>query len=182
MSQKSILKHLSVLFSFGVVVLILSVFNSCSGNKKMKEGYYFEDFDVLRFWNHDVMVTREQAHSGDYAAFTDSSNEFSQAFVMDYGYARSKGFRSITVNAFCRKTSSSATGGLLTSIESAGKKSASILADISVSVKKPDHWEKVTTVLNLPDQAPGDSKIKIALWSPGKYKLYLDDIEIEFKK
>ena len=155
---------------------------SCSRNKNLKEGYYFEDFDNLHFWNHEARVTREHAHSGDYAAFTDSSHEFSQTFEMGYHYARSKGFKSVTVNAWCHKSSSNAKGGLVTSVESAEKKSEFILADISQLVKKADHWEKVSTDFTLPDWAPEDARIKVYLWSPEKNKLFVDDIEIEFKK
>jgi len=164
-----------------ITLFILCLFlSACARNKKLKEGYYFEDFDSLHFWNHETAVTRESAHSGDYAAFTDSSHEFSQAFEMENRYALSKGFKSLSVQGWCRKATSDARGLFIVSVESAGNKIASAQADLS-SVKEED-WEKVCMDLQLPEKAPEDSKIKIALWSPEKDKLFLDDVEIAFKK
>ena len=83
---------------FYLPALFLLILSSCSrNNHTVDDGYYFENFDNLKMWTHDVRVTDERAHSGSYSAYTDSLSDYSATFEMDLSFARSKGYRSLNI-------------------------------------------------------------------------------------
>lgn len=164
------------------MVFLISVLTSCTRSRTVDDGSYFEDFDNLKHWNHDAKVTNEMAHSGSYAAYTDSFNDFSQTFEMEYGFAKSKKYRTMMVSAWCYKTLDDPKAGLVASVESPEKQLSYSSSDLSKSMSEVNQWEQVSVFLELPGQAPEHSKIKVYLWSPGKNKVYMDDVLIEFGK
>lgn len=174
-------KHLHLFLLTGFV-FIISALTSCMGNKTVDDGSYFENFDNLKQWSADAKVTSEMAHSGSYAAYTDSFNEFSQTFEMEYSFAKSKKYRVIMVSAWCYKTVDNPKAGLVVSLENAEIKSSYASSDLSRSVSEPNQWEQISIVFDLPEQAPDNSKIKIYIWCPGKNKVFMDDVLIEFGK
>ena len=158
------------------------VSTSCNSRKTVDQGLYYENFDNLRYWSHDVSVTSEKAHSGKWAAFTDSSHEFSQKFAMEYPYIILKGYQSVTVSAWVYKTGAGDEGKLVASLESHGTKHAYIESDLSTSVKDAGKWEQVSCYLKIPDNAPGIDNLEVYLWSPQRHKIFLDDLSINLHK
>jgi hypothetical protein len=155
---------------------------ACANRKSPNDGYYFENFDNLHGWNRDALLSDEQAYSGNYALMADSLHEFSQTFDMDYHYAYSRGFRSMTVKAWGYKEVRDAAGGLVVSLESPSGRSAYASSDFSTALLQPRHWEKISLFLQFPDTAGDNSRIKIYIWSPHKSKMFVDDVTIQFNK
>jgi hypothetical protein len=156
---------------------------SCSGNQKTSDdGYYFQDFDNLKMWDNNARVTNEEAHSGHFSVFTDSLNEFSQTFEINYDDVIKKGYKKIAVSAWSMKKTYDAYGTLVISIESPEKKIAYASFELIKVLKKPSAWYPVSIDLNLPQQSPPNTKIKVYLWSPKKEKIYMDDTRIVFTK
>ena len=150
---------------------------------KILDGIYFQDFDNLYWWSNDQWnLTSEKAHSGDFSARTDSLNEFSQTFAMDYDYALAKKCSAIQVSAWICVTNMNAKAGLVVSVESAKGAAAYESVDIKNFITAPNQWDEVAATLKLPEKAPEGSKIKVYLWSPSKTKIFLDDVTIKLVK
>lgn len=153
-----------------------------STKKTADNAYYFQDFDNLRMWSRDELLTNEQAHSGSFSTYTDPTHEYSQTFEMGIDYAKSKGYKSVTVTAWCNIPSPDSKAGFITSIDGP---SGSIFyegTELKSFLVNPNTWGKVSKFFKIPDNAKPDSKIKIYLWSPNKQKAFLDDVEIKFEK
>lgn len=171
--------HFNILIT-GFFALCLS---SCSNKfKSADEGYYSQDFDNLKMWTRDQLLTNEHAHSGNYSAYTDSTHEFSQTFEMDFNYAKSKGYTNLRFAAWCYVASADPKAGLIASVESPEKSLAYGGIDLTTAISEVLKWQKVSGYLKFPETAPEGTKIKIYLWSPKKQKVFVDDIELQFGK
>jgi hypothetical protein len=165
-------------------VTVLTLLASC-GDKYVTadEGVYFQDFDNVKMWARDQWnLSTEQKHSGDYAAFTDSTHEYSQTFEMGYSYAKSKGYKAIKVSAWIFSDAPDVKAGLVTSVESSAGSSAYESADFKNFIQAPKEWTRLTTFFKLPENAPDDAKIKVYVWAPKRQKSFMDDIELKFVK
>jgi len=171
----SIKKHLLFIPVYGLIL-----FGCNSSTKTAENGYYFQDFDNLRMWSHDEQLSNSTAHSGSYSTYTDSMHEYSQTFEMDLDYAKTKGYKSVTVTAWCLMDSPSTNAGLVTSID--GEKGSVFYesVDLKSFLSGTNTWGKINKHFKLPDTATPGNKIKIYLWSPQKQRAYLDDVEIKF--
>ena len=165
-----------LLFSFSVLLF------SCSGNRPVDDGIYFQDFDNLRLWDRNILISDEKAHSGKYSIFTDSLNEFSQTFEMTYNDAMAKGFKKISAKGWCLKGTSDTKAVFVLSIDGPDKNIAYASVDLGTFLKSPDSWEEASAKLIMPTKVPSESKIKVYLWSPNRQKAFMDDVEIKFSK
>jgi hypothetical protein len=157
-------------------------FFSCT--KKMKsvdDGYFFQDFDNLKYWNPDARVTNEQAHSGSYSAYTDSIHD-THNFKMDFNYAKSHGFRSMTVTAWCYLAAPSPKSNFVASVEAPDKAILWESVDLESVLPSTNVWGKISKSIKLPEDAPGGTNIKVYVTSATKSKIFLDDVEIQFSK
>jgi hypothetical protein len=163
---------------------LLVFFTSCGINyPTADEGVYFQDFDNLKMWGGDQWnLTNEKAHSGSYAARTDSTYEYSQTFSMDFKEAKSKGYKAIEVSAWVFVTNADAKAGIIASVESSAGSTAYMSADVKDFITAPNQWEKGIVFLKLPETAPEGAKIKVYLWSPNKAKIFIDDVTVQFHK
>ena len=174
--MKNIFQKLSIVSMFLVA--------SCgSDNQTADDGVYFQDFDNLKMWGRDEWnLNSEIAHSGDFSAKTDTNMEYSQTFEMDYGYAKSKGYKAMQVTAWLYVTNMNAKASLVSSIESSAGSSAYETADIKNFITAPNHWEKISTFLKFPEKVMEGSRLKVYLWSPNKAKIYVDDVTVKLAK
>lgn len=149
--------------------------------KNADSGFFFQDFDNLKMWTHEQTVTGEKAHSGSFSTFTDSMHEYSQTFEMELDYAKSKGYKSVTITAWCYMENKDAKVSVVGSIESAAGSSAYESADLRSFLTKPNTWGQVTKFLKLPDVPTPGSRIKVYMWAPEKNKAFMDDVTIKFE-
>lgn len=177
LKRKTIFLIQVILFVFTFSIII-----SCTWNKSVDEGYYFQDFDNLWLWDHSALVSYEYAHSGMFCTYADSIHPFSQAFEMDLASALSKHYKSVQVTAWCMKTNINSTAKLMVAVESQGKEIISQSVEFSKALEVPLTWINLVLILKFPKQFPDDSKIKIYCWSTEKEKSYMDDVLIEFRK
>jgi hypothetical protein len=175
-NRKLLLQIKLVLFVF----LFLSA--SCTLKKSVDEGCYFENFDNLKMWDRGVIVTDEISHSGSYCTYTDSTHEFSQTFEMDFLYAKSKGYKSINVSAWCFKVTDECKAGFIVSIENPLKDPIIKSYDLAHALEVKNTWINLFVKMDLPDVLPVGSKIKVYCWAPKGEKIFMDDVEIQFVK
>lgn len=164
------------------VILAVFFLTSCSNEKTVDNGYYFENFDNLKYWGYGEKISNETAHSKPYAAYTDSQNEFSLTFKMEGAVVKSKGYKHVNISAWCYKLTGNSTAGLIVSVEGAEKKFVRQTFDLATQLEKTNTWEFISTVVDLPDENSGDYSIAVYLWSPQKEKAFLDDVTLEFIK
>jgi hypothetical protein len=163
---------------------LLTLFTACKDKcLTSDDGVYFQDFDNLKMWARDEWnLTDERAHSGRYAAHTDSAFQYSQTFEMSFNEAKSKGYKAIEVSAWVFAASDNAKAGVVASVESSSGTKAYETADLKNFSKGPNQWDKAIVFLKLPESAPEDAKIKVYLWSPAKSKVYIDDVFVQLHK
>jgi hypothetical protein len=166
-----------------IICCLLFIASCGDKNLTVDNGVYFQDFDNLEMWARDQWnLTNEIAHSGNYSARTDSNAEYSQTFELDYAVAKAKGFKSMQVTAWLYADKIDPKAGLVTSVETGSGAVAYASSDIKNYIAAPKQWEKISCSLNLPDSASDDSKIKVYLCSPGKAKIFMDDVTVKFLK
>jgi len=161
---------------------VLILYSCGNQNLTVDDGYYFENFDNLKMWHKDALVTKDRAHSGSYSTFTNQDHEFSQVFEMDLDVAIYQGYRSMEISGWCCKEDDNTQAGFVVSVNSPDKTIKYHAIDLASDLKTTDAWELLKIKFVLPAQAPDDSKIRVYLWSPKKQSSFLDDVEIRFKK
>jgi hypothetical protein len=177
------IKHSYKLFPVTISIFVITILFSCSKMKTTDDGFYFQDFDNLKMWERNPRVTNAVvAHSGKYCGYTDSEFEFSQTFEMDYEYAKSFGYKSMSVTAWCMKPAMDTKASLVVAIGTYDQNIHYVSKDLGLDLTKIDTWEKISFEVEFPNDNLANSTIKIYLYTPNKQKAYMDDVEIEFKK
>jgi hypothetical protein len=171
-------------FSATTLLIVLSlIFNSCKSKiKTVDDGYFFQDFDNFKYWDYyNARVTNEQAHSGSYSAFTDSTHD-TQNFAVDFDFAKSKGYKNMNVTAWCYLAEPSPKSNFVASVEAPDTTLVWESVDLQSVLTSTNVWGKVSKSIKLPENAPGGTKIKVYVFSTTKTKIFMDDVEIQFSK
>lgn len=165
-----------------VVMFFVLATISCTTQKNVDDGVFYEDFDNLRMWCSEATLTAERSHSGKFCAYTDADHHYSLTFNMDLQTAKSYGYKSVNISAWCFKETDEAAVGLVTSIESPEKSIVYTGADLAGALKIANSWGKLNTFIELPDKFPDGTKLKVYLNSPKGERAFIDDVQLEFHK
>lgn len=165
---------------FFFFIFMISLF-SCN-SKTVDQGFYHENFDNMKWWTSNSQTTSEQAHSGSFSSFTDSTNEYSETFEMDLAFAKKKKYRKAQITAWCFKPVQQTKVTLVASVEAPDSRLTVQSLELGSALEVSNTWINLILFLYLPDEAPAGTKIKVYLHSPEGEKAFIDDVEIRFMK
>ena len=142
------------------------------------------DFETLAGWlpeAQDATLTREKAHSGNYAIKVDGTHEYSLSYHAPLGRLHDTRIKKIKVSAWAFVP----TGGSASLV--------TIVANPSAPNEKPLLWEpmelgksnafgkwvEVSKVMTVPETAAATSTLTLYLWRSGSTQpVYLDDLRV----
>ena len=146
---------------------------------------YLTGFDSIQpFWdNNHIVQPHCGAHSGLYAAKVDSAIEYSSSLTitnLDYIYNK----KGIVLKASFWKYVDQfpASAKLVVTITKPDGKSFfwGLLKEIKQDSARDGKWERVSGAVDLPIIKDEKYVLKIYLWNPGKKRIFIDDVKVDF--
>lgn len=147
------------------------------------------DFESMIGWGADEgALTREHAHSGQFATFVGSTREFSLTYHLPLGQASVHPLRAVDLDAWVYAASPQASAALTVQVmrppgSPAGPPLYSEALHVSSSPTDAGKWRSVHHVFVLPDGLPGEAELRIFLWrDTGSEPVYLDDLHVRARE
>jgi hypothetical protein len=165
-----------------LILLLISSFISCeSGNETGANSDYDNDMETIGHWAENPKVTREASHSGKYATFTDTTNIYSQTLSLTVKDIKQTEIKSIYASCWVLNSSQESKGKLVLSVEKEGKNIVWQGIETNKSTYVANKWSEVKMQVDLKEKLTGDMVIKLYGVNDGKFKIYWDDFNIDFK-
>lgn len=163
--------------------LILFIISACHQEAKKKQAIIQKnDFESLLGWSDldPGRLIKGTAHSGSYAALTDSLHPFSAGFIRKIKDISDQRIKKIDINAWVLTTSLDAKASLVLSIESGGASAFYKGINVLDSVQATKKWYPVRSSFELPADLNRENEVRVYLWNTGKDAVLLDDVELRF--
>lgn len=166
---------------------LLGLLASCSGSDAGNwVGDYVtnNDFEAVRGWSPDgPAVTRDHAHSGQYAIFVSPEREFSLTYDLPLSEANVHALKGVAVEAWVYLPSTQDAASLDVQVRLPGPENKLGFNDrlmLPEQVKEGAKWTRVRKEFALPPGLPGDAHLRIFLWRNSSHApVYLDDLKVK---
>lgn len=142
------------------------------------------DFETLAGWlpeGLDATLTREKAHSGNYAIKVDATHEYSLGYRALLGRLHNTRIKKIKVSAWAF-VSPGGTASLITTVGNPMVPTDKPLLWEALELGKGNtfgKWVEVSKVLTIPETAAATSILGMYLWrTSGDQPIYLDDLRV----
>jgi hypothetical protein len=168
-------------------VALLAAVAACSGSDSgtwVGDYVTVNDFEAVRGWSPDGnALTRDHAHSGQYAIFVSPEREFSLTYDLLLGEASVHSLRGVAVEAWAYLPSPQAAASLEVQVRLPGEENkmgfAGSLA-LPDQVKEAGKWTRVRQEFAFPAGLPYDAHLRIFMWRKGAQgTVYLDDLRVK---
>lgn len=147
------------------------------------------DFEEMAGWGADEgALTRDFAHSGQFATFVGPTREFSLTYHLPLGQASVHTLRAVDLDAWVYAASQQAGAALTVQVmrpagSPAGPPLYSEALHVSSSPTDAGKWRPVHHVFVLPNGLPGEAELRIFLWrDAGSGPVYLDDLHVKARE
>ena len=142
------------------------------------------DFEAARGWGADPNgLTREHAHSGQFATFVSPAREFGLTFDVALHEASVHALKGVAVEAWAYLPSPQATASLNVEVRLPGPEGKLAFAGalaLPDQVRENARWTRVRQEFALPAGLPADARLRIFLWRGGSQQpVYLDDLRVK---
>ena len=142
------------------------------------------DFEALRGWGIDGnSLTRDHAHSGQYATFVSPEREYSLTFDLPLNQASVHTLKGVTVEAWVYLPSPQAAASLEVQVQLPGAENHQGFAGsikLTDQVKEGAKWTRVRQEFAFPAGLPGEAHLRIFLWrNASSQPVYLDDLKVK---
>ncbi|GAC1594102.1 MAG: hypothetical protein NVS3B25_16570 [Hymenobacter sp.] len=141
------------------------------------------DFEAVRGWNPDAAaLTRDHAHSGQYATFVGPGREYSLTYDLPLNEASVHALKGVAVEAWVYLPSPQAAASLEVQVRLPGGGQLGYSGRLTLpdQVKEGARWTRVRQEFALPAGLPGDAHLRIFLWRNTSHEpVYLDDLRVK---
>ena len=142
------------------------------------------DFEALRGWGVDVnSLTRDHAHSGQYATFVSPEREYGLTYDLPLNQASVHALRGVAVEAWVYLPSPQAAASLEVQVQLPGAENRQGFAGslkLTDQVKEGAKWTRVRQEFAFPAGLPGEAHLRIFLWrNASSQPVYLDDLKVK---
>jgi hypothetical protein len=161
-----------------VALGLLVAASSCSTETKRPDNELtHNDFDSLEGWGIEhPSLTREKAHSGQYAIKVQRGIDYSLTYSNLLGKMSPSKINKIKLSAWVYATKPT-TASLTVQLTDGVDYNQGIT--LASKVKKPGEWTEVSQVFDLPANTAPTNRLKIYMWgASGDEIVYLDDLEV----
>ncbi len=142
------------------------------------------DFEAVRGWSPDAAaLTRDHAHSGQYATFIGPGREYSLTYDLPLNEASVHPLKGVAVEAWVYLPSPQAAASLEVQVQLPGPGNRMGFAGrlaLPEQVKEGAKWTRVRQTFAFPAGLPGDAHLRIFLWRNSSHEpVYLDDLRVK---
>lgn len=142
------------------------------------------DFEAMRGWLPDASsLTRDHAHSGQFATYVGPEREYSLTFDLPLRDASVHTLKGVAVEAWVYLPTPQAAASLEVQVPLAGPDSRMGFAGsikLTDQVKETAKWTRVRQEFAFPAGLPGDAHLRIFLWrNSSQATAYLDDLRVK---
>ena len=142
------------------------------------------DFEAVRGWTPDASsLTRDHAHSGQYATFVAPGRDYSMTFDLPLSEASVHSLKGVAVEAWVYLPVQQAAASIEVRVQLPGSENREGFAG---SIKLPEQvtegakWTRVRQEFAFPAGLPGDAHLRIYLWrNASQVPVYLDDLRVK---
>ena len=167
--------------------LLFGLMTACSGSGAGNwVGDYVtaNDFEAVRGWSPDAAnLTRDHAHSGQFATFISPEREYGLTFDLPLSEASVHTLKGITVEAWVYLPSTQAAASLDVQVRLPGPDNRLGFAErilLPDQVKEGAKWTRIRQEFTFPEGLPGDAHLRIFLWRNSSHEpVYLDDLRVK---
>ncbi|OGX88384.1 hypothetical protein BEN48_09875 [Hymenobacter glacialis] len=164
-----------------------SLLAACSSNEAGRwVGDYVtaNDFEALRGWGVDAnSLTRDHAHSGQYATFVNAEREYGLTFDMPLNQASVHPLKGVAVEAWVYLPTPQAAASLEVQVQLPGTENRQAFAGsikLADQVKEGAKWTRVRQEFAFPAGLPDEAHLRIFLWrNASSLPVYLDDLKVK---
>jgi hypothetical protein len=147
--------------------------------------FVINDFESLVGWlgaaSHPSL-TKERAHSGQYALKVDGAIPYSLSYNSTLGNLSEVRLKKLRLSAWVLVPDAEASALLVTHIGDAPPATKPLLwdsFDVAKATQKRGQWAHVSKVINMPAEADANTAIGLYLWcNKGTKATYIDDIVV----
>lgn len=164
-------------FTYLAFGLLVAASGCSTKTEKPENELTHNDFESLDGWGVDnPSLTREKAHSGQYAIKIQRGIDFGLTYSNLLGKISPTRINKIKVSAWVYTTKP--TGASLT-VELKDGVNFNQGMSLGTKVKKAGEWTEVSQVFDLPANSAPTNRIKIYMWgTSGDEVVYLDDLQV----
>ncbi|ALD22038.1 hypothetical protein [Hymenobacter sp. DG25A] len=160
---------------------------ACSSNAELgTPGDYItrNDFEAMMGWIPDATaLTKEHAHSGEYAIQVNPNQEFSLTYTAMLGNVSPHKLRGIRLEAWVYLPDDKTTGVLGVQILDPSQGNKEIFGDginLQETIRDYKKWVLVSKDITLPDNIAYTHNLKVFLWRAGTAStVYVDDLSLK---
>lgn len=168
-------------------MLTLCLVSACSGSDAgtwVGDYVTVNDFEAVRGWSPDaVALTRDHAHSGQYAIFVGPEREYSLTYDLPLNEASVHALKGVAVEAWVYLPTTQAAASLEVQVRMPGQENTLGFAGslkLPEQVKADAKWTRVRQEFTFPAGLPGNAHLRIFLWrNLSTVPVYLDDLRVK---
>ena len=170
-----------------LLLLIVLVFASCSGNKsgngEVEPGSILVSSDLENLsWMNQNTLSKDVAHSGMFSGKLDSLNQFSFGFSNTFNNLSDTIPTSVDVSVWIYYPQLKISSSIVISIDSVGKNIFWKGFPLNDSIKAVNQWQEVKVTFEIPKKVMPTDNVKIYVWNTDKRTFYMDDMRLLFHK
>lgn len=166
---------------------LLGLLAACSGSDAgswVGDYVTVNDFEAVRGWGADAAaITRDHAHSGQYAIFVSPEREFSLTYDLPLNEASVHTLKGVAVEAWVYLPSTQDAASLDVQVRMPGTDNQLGFTDrlmLPDQVKDGAKWTRIRKEFAFPPGLPGDAHLRIFLWRNSSHApVYLDDLKVK---
>lgn len=169
-----------------LVVFVVSIgFFGCSTdvkNSNPEQGYYYNDFESLYYWNESGGVVSNRGKEGGNCIRVNSETEFSPTFKLKFSEVKVKSPKKVNVTAWFKVNDLNTSAQLVACIHHEGKNLYWKGVSTSDVARRAGTWTKIENFADVPENIAPDAQIVVYGWRTGTGEVLFDDFEIQINK
>ncbi|MDO7847952.1 hypothetical protein Q5H92_16420 [Hymenobacter sp. M29] len=179
----SAIKRLRPLPALLAAGLLAAACSGSDGGKWVGDYVTVNDFEAVRGWSDASALTRDHAHSGQYATYVDPGREYGITYDLPLGEASVHTLKGVAVEAWAYLPSPQAKATLEVQVPLPGEGNRMGFADrlvLAEQVTEGGKWMRVRKEFAFPAGLPAEAHLRIFLWRGGSAETaYLDDLKVK---
>ena len=163
-----------------LLLLVIPFLAGCGSAGESGRALAVNNFEGMDGWTSVDYLTKERAHSGQFAARVDGSIEYAANYSNSLGRLSAEPISKLDITAWVYRTDRTSMASLIVEAKDPATQQNLLYKGIELAplAKNLNEWTRVQHRLELPPTVNPATVLKIYLWRTGQAPVYLDDFEI----
>lgn len=166
------------------LLLVIPMLAGCGSATESGRVLATNDFEGIDGWAPVGYLTKERAHSGQFAARVDGGAEYAANYSNPLARLSPESISKLEVKAWVYRTSKAAAASLVVEAKDPTTQQSLLYKGIELAplTKNLNEWTLIKQSIELPPTVNPATVLRIYLWRTGQDPVYLDDFELSQPK